>query len=403
MQIDKFIRYFQNIPVSINNLYGDPFFCNQVENTFEKLDKLRESKHTGIVSIITKTEINADIALGLSEYTKDLNLVILVSISELSKSIENIKGNRYKTLGLCEKYNIPNIPYIRPFIPNENTDKATISNMFSKILEQYPSDKQISVIISGLRGNDDILKKLNQTEEELRQWSMRVKTMPKAVKTYIYDICKENNINVFERTACGVSYVLGFDKTYNSYYSSPKLANCNNCPMKSTCYDLQDSFIPTKDDLELVQFLGYGAKIVNRNSDKSNYICTVEPDNRKECISCCTSCFKLQRDSIELEYFDGICLGDLSLLRLLTKKLVFCKGIIDNGDSDIAKPKCKNLINSNIYVLNSWYSLSKNTGSCYGCSYCIVPHYKNQNKEYGEIPFDLAKRLYVELEAKNNE
>ena len=80
MQIDKFIRYFQNIPVSINNLYGDPFFCNQVENTFEKLDKLRESKHTGIVSIITKTEINADIALRLSEYTKDLNLVVLVSI-----------------------------------------------------------------------------------------------------------------------------------------------------------------------------------------------------------------------------------------------------------------------------------------------------------------------------------
>ena len=58
MQRDKFIGYFQNIPVSINNLYGDPFFCNQVENTFEKLDKLRESKHTGIVSIITKSEIN---------------------------------------------------------------------------------------------------------------------------------------------------------------------------------------------------------------------------------------------------------------------------------------------------------------------------------------------------------
>ncbi len=284
--------------------------------------------------------------------------------SELPFKIEKVVGNRYNTLGLCEKYNIPSIPYIRPFIPNENTDETTINNMFKKILNQYSNKKEISIIISGLRGNG---------------------------------ICKENKINVFERTACGVSYVLGYDRTYNPYYSSPQLANCFNCPMKETCYDKQETFLPTNDDLELINFLGYNAEIVKRNIDKSNYICTVKPDNRKECISCCTSCFKLQRDSIKIEKFKDICLGDIGLLRLLTNKLVFCEDIIDNGANDIARPKNNILSNENIYILNSWYSYSKNINVCYKCSYCIVPHYQNQNKEYGEIPVEIAKKLYKKL------
>jgi len=70
-----------------------------------------------------------------------------------------------------------------------------------------------------------------------------------------YEICKKNNINIFERTACGVSYVLGYDRTYNPYYSSPQLANCFNCPMKQTCYDKQETFLPTNDDLEYIRSL----------------------------------------------------------------------------------------------------------------------------------------------------
>ena len=107
MKLKKFINYFANIPVSINNLYGDPFFYTQIENTFKKLENLRKSGHKGIVSIITKSEITKEIALELSNYIKDLKLVVLVSISELPFKIEKVVGNRYNTLGLCEKYNIP--------------------------------------------------------------------------------------------------------------------------------------------------------------------------------------------------------------------------------------------------------------------------------------------------------
>ena len=76
---------------------------------------------------------------------------------------------------------------------------------------------------------------------------------------------------------------------------------------------------------------------------------------------------------------------------------MFCKDIIDNGASDIARPKNSILKDSNIYILNSWYSYSRNINTCYKCSYCIVPHYQNQNKEYGEIPVEMAKKLYKEI------
>ena len=40
MKKEKFLEYFKNVPVSVNNLYGDPFFPLQEENTFKKLDSL---------------------------------------------------------------------------------------------------------------------------------------------------------------------------------------------------------------------------------------------------------------------------------------------------------------------------------------------------------------------------
>lgn len=33
MRKEDLMEYFLNIPVSINNLYGDPFYKDQIENT----------------------------------------------------------------------------------------------------------------------------------------------------------------------------------------------------------------------------------------------------------------------------------------------------------------------------------------------------------------------------------
>lgn len=387
----EFLNYFLNVPVSINNLYGDPFFSSQITNTFKKLETLKNDKHKGIVSIITKTEITENIAKKLQSYVSDLNLIILVSISELPYKIEKIKGNRYNTLKLCNKYNIPCLAYVRPFIPNENTDENTINTIFKKIKDSGTN----TVVISGLRGNDEILTNLNFNKEEFQNWSLRVKIMPPTVKKIIEKIKQEYQIQIFERTSCGVSYVLHQTHSYNPYYSSPQLAKCQNCPLKETCFDKQSTFIPSQIDMELVNLLHYNAKNVNANSFE---LCKVNPEKRTECVSCCTSCFKLKRNSIEIENFDNICLGDIGLLRLLLHKLVFCNNVIDNGNPTVAQPKNEFIRDQNLYILNSWWSYSHNIKSCYGCSYCIVPTYKNENdNEYGNTPLFVGQQLLKKL------
>ena len=388
MDKDTLIYYFLNLPVSINNLYGDPFFKEQEENTFEKLYELHKSKHIGIVSIITKSEINEKIAMRLGYYTKHLKLVVLLSISELPKRIEGVAGNRYNTISLCRKYGIPVLPYIRPFIPGENTNEEAIKKIFSELSKRFEGNRY-SIVISGLRGNESILKKFELTQE----YNLRVKIIPKDIRELIIKYSTEYNAQVFERTSCGVAYILRLDKSWNPYYQAPKLSGCNSCPLKSSCYDKQFTFKPTKSDLELVHLLGYKGKIVE--SDKEHSMCSVDGANRTKCESCCTACFKLSRPAIEIEHFDDICLGDLSLLRHLIGKLVYCKGVAETGKEDIAVPKSEVLqrLGIEMYELNTWMSLSRNTSKCYGCSYCIVPHYNNQNREYSDIPRNIDEKI----------
>lgn len=395
MRIDEFIEYFLDIPVSINNLYGDSFFPTQIENTFSKLDELQKDSHKGIVSIITKTEITDQIASRLSQYTSCLNLIILVSISELPFEIEKIKGFRYNTLKLCNEYNIPCLAYVRPFIPNENTSPEAIDTIFRNIKNAGTN----VVVVSGLRGGDDILKNLDIKPEEFDKWSMRVKIIPAEVRKALEECREKYDMTTFERTSCGVTYVLGKVHSYNPYYASPQLARCGRCPLKVSCFDKQFKFVPSEKDLELVRLLGYNADIVNNGRFE---LCKTDPAKRTECVSCCTSCFRLERTAIEVQHFDDqkICLGDIGLLRLLTKKLVFCKGVIDSGDSTIAHPKNPFLADSNLYILNSWSSFSRNTGNCYRCSYCIVPTFKNLNQEYGASPKKVGEILIRKLQEK---
>lgn len=392
---DEIRRRFKDIPVSINNLYGDPFFPTQIENTFSKLDDLYKAGHTGIVSIITKTEITDEIAKRLKKYTDKLNLIILVSVSGLPYEIEKIRGTRTNTLKHCNNNGIPCLAYLRPFLPPMNTNEEVIDDLFAKIKETGTD----VIVVSGLRGNDEVLTNLNVPLEERYKWNMRVKIIPKDVRTILDECAEKYDMKMFERTSCGVSYVLGMKYSYNPYYASPQLAKCYDCPLKETCFDKQKEFKVTKKDLDLVKKLGYKAEIVNEDCFE---LCTVEPTKRTECISCCTSCFRTKRNAIRIikRKNEELCLGDIGLLRFLTKKLVYCDGLHDTGDPSIAHPKNQMLKDLNLYILNSWSSYSRNIRSCYNCSYCIVPTFKNEAEEYGVVPSEIAEEIIDRIHSK---
>lgn len=397
MDRKSFLNYFLNVPVAVNNLYGDPFSPIQKENTFNKLEKLKETNHRGIVGIITKTELNKDEVKRLKELNEYLNLIILVSCSELPYEIEKVGGNRYNSLSGCVQAGIPVIAYVRPFIPEYNTKREVIEEIFKKVHDSGCK----RVVVSGLRGTDEMLKDSNIKSEELKNWSLRVKIIPSNIRDYIDKFSSQYNLKVYDRTSCGISAELGLSHSYNPYYHSPQLAKCNRCELKNTCFDNQQLFIPTSEDIEFIKLLGYHPKIANEGQFE---ICKVDPLKRMECVSCCTCCFMLKRYSIELTD-KNICLGDLGLLRLLTHKLVFKKGIIDRGEKDIAKPKNPLLNSSNLYILNSWWSYSRNVSSCYNCSYCIVKHYNKEkengfNEECGDVPLHVGEKIWNERERR---
>lgn len=377
------------MPVAVNNLYGDPWFPIQIQDTFHKLDALEAAHHKGVVGIITKSEISEADIRHLSGY--HLKLVVLVSMSGLEGTLEHTSGCRENTLTRCNQYHIPCIAYIRPFVPGYNTSEEAIKRLFERI--NSTSEHPVAVI-AGLRGNDTILGRSGIDEEEKKNWSYRVKIVPRDVRDAVNKY--KGNVLLFERTSCGIAYVLGDGYSYNPYYYSPQLAKCYTCPLKETCFDARDNFLPTQEDLDLLNYLGYHASIVYPGNHD---LCTVQPEKRTECVSCCTGCFVTKHESIEISPNFIPNLGDVSFCRhLLGGKLVHHQGTYDHEEKDIARPKNPLLHDLPIYMLNSWWSFSRNIPSCYSCSYCIVTAYDNDYRTYGSVPVETGEKLWEALQ-----
>jgi hypothetical protein len=393
MDEKDFLSRFLSVPVAVNNLYGDPFFPTQTDDTFKKLEQLRASGHKGVVGIITKSELTDDQVAQIRSFMPALNIVVLVSMSGLDGTLEHTTGHRENSLARCIDKGIPCIAYLRPFIPKYNTSDSSIRELFARI---HSSGAKVAVL-AGLRGNDEILAKSGiNSGEERREWSYRVKIVPKDVRKAVEKY--KGGLLVLERTSCGIAYVLGMDHSYNPYYFSPQLARCYNCPLESTCHKKASTFVPDEKDMEFLQALGYQPKLVYKGIHE---MCHVDPAKRTECVSCCTGCFITHRESIELRPDFSLNLGDISFCRhLLGGKLVHHVNTFDHEEQDIAHPKNPFLSDFPIYMLNSWWSFSRNIRQCYNCTYCIVTAYDNADRQYGSVPLDTGMAIWDKLSRK---
>lgn len=388
MDFDEIYGIIRTIPVSVNNYYGDPVI--QWEDTLHKISVLSRDGHKGPVSIITKGYISPKMARELKEASKGLNLIVLVSISELPLNIEPIiPQGRYETLCSLNREEIPAIAYIRPFIPPYNTTAKTIRKMYAKISETSTG----TAIVSGFRGNDEIIAGTNPAQKE--KWVTRVKLMPDGISSIIEECSEKFGIKTFSRTSCGVSYKLGFKRSFNPYYNSPAASGCGTCPLKPTCGPE-----PLKPkSLELIELLGYEVDYI---SETQPSVCTVTAANRLSCKSCCTSCFVLggvQRIDCKTS---GVRLGDIAFMRFLTGALCSGKDVADTGKADVGHvhfPKMP-MPEAEIHCINTWYPWARQMSKCFGCSYCITKVFDLKEKEYGVPPKELALHIY-ENQAKD--
>ena len=149
----------RDIPVSINNYFGDPGI--QWEDTLSKLKKLEESGHSGPVGIISKSSFSKERAQQLKDIK--CKVVILQSVSNLPTKIEPVSHEkRIESLRNLVEAGLPAIAYLRPLIPGYNAFKDIIRSTLDSVAQ---SGCKI-LCYSGLRGTSDVLKLLEKTTGE---------------------------------------------------------------------------------------------------------------------------------------------------------------------------------------------------------------------------------------------
>ena len=373
-------------PVSVNNYYGDPMV--QWPDTQKKFEQLIASGHEGPVGMITKGVITPERAAKLAEYRKQgLNIICLVSISELPKEIEPLGDeHRYENIRLLNEHEVPNIAYIRPLMPPYNTSDEVID----RIYEQLDKAGGKVIVVSGFRGDETMVEEMSPDEHV--EWTLRVKVITKDVYNKLKQGAEERGIQLFTRTACAVSYLAGQDRAYNPYYNSPNLVKCNelNCPLADTCAPLEK---PREGSLELLKHLGYDAEFVPGRGGRR---CNISGEDRLKCPSCCTTCY-FSTNIPHIQVKNEVNLGDLSFIRFITGVLAMQPNRNDDGSKDIAKVRLPNYPEvENVQALNSWLPIARNIQKCFNCRYCIVDNYYNEsgkNQEIGMPPANLIDQI----------
>lgn len=378
-------QLFSDMPVAINNYYGDPTV--QWDNTIRKVQRLNRDQHQGPVAILTRGYISLQKAKELREAGQHLkNMILIVSISGLPKSIEPVEEEpRYLTIKNAVACQIPVMTCLRPIIPSLNGTREIMEPIFRKVSDAGCKH----IVVSGFRGNDDIIE--NVTPEEKHVWVQRVKLMFPEMAKLLQELADTYNIELSKRVSCGVTRTLGHSTSYNPYYYSPELAGCAACPIAATCGPRTS---PKPGAVEVLKNLGYKIRLLNEKSDKT--LCSVRPNNRLNCPSCCTCCFMLPNQQLYVDN-DNITLGDLTFIRFLTGVMAVKHDVTDNSrnSGEVNFPNLKTY--RPVHTVNSWYVLSRNVEKCYACSYCIVQAYDVDNREFGLFPSELAQLVHQRM------
>lgn len=377
----------RQIPVSVNNFYGDPTL--QWGDTLAKLEDLVLTGHIGPVGIILKGRLTPRHCAELAGYqARELKLVIFVSISELRDMEKVGHEHRYENIRLLRQAGVSAVGYVRPLAPPYNTSPEIIDTIFRRLGEAGCE----AAVAAGFRGDDHLVAEMQP--EQVVQWVIRVKQMTPAIWQAVSESSRRHGIQLFTRTSCAVDYLLGNKQTYNPYFTSPRLVKCEavGCPLRATCG--KGRIEPRAGSLEFLRHLGYEVEYrEGAYGCEAQQLCHVEPHNRLACKSCCTTCFMLGSNP-HIEVGGQVNLGDLTFIRFVSGILASQPGCRDTGALDVGTvrfPAFSHL--EGMQCLNSWWPIARVGRKCFDCRYCIEKYYGSQRTEIGFSPVRLLERL----------
>jgi hypothetical protein len=176
------------LPVSINNVLGDPFISAQVEDTFSKLDDLGSTGHSGPISIITKFPFDDALLSRLSSYSGLKNLIVFYTMTGFSEG------------GMSFAQRLKVYERLSAIVPN------TVL-LFRPIIEgRNDSDKIIRTMLAACRQTATCLV---YTGFYVQRGQNRYKYLSKKTEAMLVRIAEEVGVKVFPKSSCATQHLLG--------------------------------------------------------------------------------------------------------------------------------------------------------------------------------------------------
>ncbi len=230
-----------NIPVAVNNAFGDPTI--QWQDTLARLEKLGEYEHQGVVALITKGTLSEQRVRELERYSP-LNLVVFQSVSGLQLPIEPANYHqRINNIKLLRTTDIPVVSYLRPIIPGFNDSEEIVAQVLDDIAE---AGAQI-LCYAGLMGREEVIAQLEKVidrelppPEGFTQWEQDKKLIRKGLRPFIETRTKENGMEIYRKTSCAASMAAGKPYDYNLHMFRPDKYNCCECKNTEGCIGAKD-------------------------------------------------------------------------------------------------------------------------------------------------------------------
>lgn len=245
----KLLSFLGNMPVSINNLYGDPFIPAQIKNTFYKLSTLREAKHKGPISVITKFNLTKEIMIRLSDYQNMENLIFFYSLTGFNEGkvpfSERIKAY------MCLAYTMPNVILLfRPIIAGRNDSSEIIQQMI-KICK-------------------DSATPLVYTPLYTREAGKTIKILSMGVEEKIKEEATKQEVKIFPKSACATKDILNSDICYAHVNQKPQNLDLLKCFYS---FDIENDVVVlqsgTHGDYNFVRFITHSnPKIIKEKRER---------------------------------------------------------------------------------------------------------------------------------------
>lgn len=262
----------ENLPLTLNTHFGDPFQPNQWENTLEKIKYLKSQNYKGEIEVSTKWIITDEQIDELYEINPDIWIICGITGLNEGKGV-SLEDRFDNYLRICKKFS-KTVLNVRPLIPGYNDSIEVLTPMIET------AAKGRKLLKHGGYLNPSSFKYKKTTYDDL--------------KKEIHNKCMELGVNDGPKCSSIVTEVTG---KVNSTYSELTPVNLDilaalgydfiieeNGTVELTGYN--GSQIVTKGDVSFARLIIESSHICNNWSDPHVYTQMKGPDGQ---VIVCTS------------------------------------------------------------------------------------------------------------------